>query len=94
MVMSKLTFIYYIITSFKLQLAKLLIFGGWIMKTGSEELKEQKKIFLETAAIIDEILKAKEREDNGEEVDEKEAESLMGRYLFKIVELATVLSNA
>lgn len=64
------------------------------MKTGSEELKEQKKIFLETAAIIDEILKAKEREDNGEEVDEKEAESLMGRYLFKIVELATVLSNA
>lgn len=64
------------------------------MKTGSEELKEQKKIFLETAAIIDEMLKVEEREENGEEVDEKEAEALMGRYLFKIVELATVLSNA
>ena len=48
------------------------------MKTGSEELKEQKKIFLETADII----------------DEKEVEALMGRYLFKIVELAAVLSNA
>ncbi|ABG87907.1 hypothetical protein [Clostridium perfringens] len=64
------------------------------MKTGSEELKEQKKIFLETADIIDEILKAEEREENGEEIDEKEVEALMGRYLFKIVELATVLSNA
>ncbi|MEA5268965.1 hypothetical protein [Clostridium perfringens] len=64
------------------------------MKKGSEELKEQKKIFLETADIIDEILKAEEREENGEEIDEKEVEALMGRYLFKIVELATVLSNA
>ncbi|EPB8164118.1 hypothetical protein ACRTAG_002880 [Clostridium perfringens] len=64
------------------------------MKTGSEELKEQKKIFLETADIIDEILKAEEREENGEEIDEKEVEALMGRYLFKIVELAAVLSNA
>lgn len=64
------------------------------MKTGSEELKEQKKLFLETADIIDEMLRVEEREENGEKIDEKEVEALMGRYLFKIVELAKALSNA
>lgn len=64
------------------------------MKRSSGELKEQKKLFIETADIIDEMLKVEEREENVEDIDEKEVEALVGRYLFKIIELATALSNA
>ena len=41
------------------------------MKRSSEELKEQKKLFIETADIIDEMLKVEEREENGEDIDRK-----------------------
>ncbi|MDC4240855.1 hypothetical protein NE398_11870 [Clostridium tertium] len=53
------------------------------MKKNLIELRDK---FREIADILDEAIELGKREESGEDV-EKEIESLMGRYLFKCIEV-------
>lgn len=51
-----------------------------------EEIIKLRDKFREIADILDEVAELQKRDEAGEDV-EKEIESLMGRYLFKCIEL-------
>lgn len=51
-----------------------------------EEIIKLRDKFREIADILDEVVELEKRDEAGEDV-EKEIESLMGRYLFKCIEL-------
>nr|DAN55274.1 MAG TPA: hypothetical protein [Caudoviricetes sp.] len=54
------------------------------------EVKELKEVFLETAATLEEVEIAIQRELNGDEVDEKEYEALMGKFLFQCMKISRI----
>ena len=56
------------------------------MSKNNDDMLKVRDCLRETADIIDEIIELEERANNGEDV-EKELESVMGRYLLKLVEL-------
>lgn len=51
-----------------------------------EEIIKLRDKFREIADILDEVAELQKRDEAGEDV-EKEIESLMGRYLFKCIEV-------
>lgn len=51
-----------------------------------KEIIKLRDKFIEIADILDEVVELEKRDEAGEDV-EKEIESLMGRYLFKCIEL-------
>ena len=52
-----------------------------------KDLIKMRDILRETANIIDELLELEVRETSGQEVIEKETESVAGRFMFKMMEL-------
>lgn len=54
-----------------------------------EDMIKMRDTFREAADIIDELVKLKEKEDSGEDI-EKESESLLGRFMLKMMELETL----
>ncbi|MCR2043201.1 hypothetical protein NSA23_03620 [Anaerosalibacter massiliensis] len=53
---------------------------------GDKDLIKIRDLFRECADIIDEILALEERENNGEDT-EKDLESILGRYMIKMIEI-------
>ena len=51
-----------------------------------EDMIKMRDAFRQTADIIDEFVALKPREDAGEDVT-KESESILGRFMFKMMEL-------
>jgi len=51
-----------------------------------DDMIKMRDVFRQTADIIDEFVALKPREDAGEDIT-KESESILGRFMFKMIEL-------
>lgn len=58
------------------------------MNKDKEDLIKLRNAFRETADIIDDIVDLSSRADNGETGLEKEIESKMGLFLYKMIEIS------
>lgn len=62
------------------------------MTKDSKEIREVQKIFIVLADITGKMADMIDKEANGEEVNQEELESLIGSYMYKLMELQS-LSN-
>ena len=55
-----------------------------------KDLNKMRDIFKELTDICDEMIDMDKREEAGEDISEKDAEALGGRFIYKLLELNTL----
>lgn len=60
------------------------------MTKDSKEIREMQKIFIGLADITGKMADLIDKEANGEESNQEELESLIGSYMYKLVELQSL----
>ncbi len=55
-----------------------------------KELEEYRDIFLTSAEVIDELIILNDKDEAGEEVEEKEIEVLMGKFMIQMCKLQSI----
>lgn len=63
------------------------------MTKDSKEIREMQKIFIGLADITGKMADMVDKESNGEEINQEEFESLMGSYMYKLMELESLSGN-
>lgn len=63
------------------------------MTKDSKEMREMQNVFIELADITGNMADMIDREADGEEINQKELESLLGAYMYKIIELQSLSNN-
>lgn len=63
------------------------------MTKDSKEMREMQNVFIELADITGNMADMIDREADGEEINQKELESLIGAYMYKIMELQSLSNN-
>ncbi|WP_099329892.1 hypothetical protein [Clostridium paraputrificum] len=63
------------------------------MTKDSKEMREMQNVFIELADITGNMADMIDREADGEEINQKELESLIGAYMYKIIELQSLSNN-
>ena len=56
-------------------------------------MREMQNVFIELADITGNMADMIDREADGEEINQKELESLLGAYMYKIIELQSLSNN-
>lgn len=63
------------------------------MTKDSKEMREMQNVFIELADITGNMADMIDREADGEKINQKELESLIGAYMYKIIELQSLSNN-
>ncbi|WP_195617333.1 hypothetical protein [Clostridium paraputrificum] len=63
------------------------------MTKDSKEIREMQKIFIRLADITGKMADMVDKESNGEEINQEEFESLIGSYMYKLMELESLSGN-
>ena len=63
------------------------------MTKDSKEIREMQKRFIGLADITGKMADMVDKESNGEEINQEEFESLIGSYMYKLMELESLSGN-